>query len=29
VQALAFTLVLLACNFLGPEGVAPFIYFQF
>jgi D-alanyl-lipoteichoic acid acyltransferase DltB (MBOAT superfamily) len=29
VQALGFTLVLLACNFLGPEGVAPFIYFQF
>jgi hypothetical protein len=29
VQAIGFALVLLACNVLGPQGVAPFIYFQF
>jgi alginate O-acetyltransferase complex protein AlgI len=29
VQALGFALVLLICNVLGPQGVAPFIYFQF
>jgi len=29
VQAIGFALVLLACNILGPQGVAPFIYFQF
>ena len=29
VQALALTAALLAINVLGPQGVAPFIYFQF
>ena len=29
VQAAGFALVLLACDVLGPQGVAPFIYFQF
>ena len=29
VQAVVFALVLLVCNVLGPQGVAPFIYFQF
>jgi len=29
VQAVGFTLVLLAVDILGPQGVAPFIYFQF
>ncbi len=29
VQAIGFALVLLACDILGPQGVAPFIYFQF
>ncbi len=29
VQGIAFGIVLLACNILGPQGVAPFIYFRF
>ena len=29
VQALALAAALLGINVLGPEGVAPFIYFQF
>ena len=29
VQALALAPALLGINVLGPEGVAPFIYFQF
>jgi D-alanyl-lipoteichoic acid acyltransferase DltB (MBOAT superfamily) len=29
VQALGFAVVLIACNVLGPQGVAPFIYSQF
>ncbi len=28
-QGIGFALVLLACDVLGPQGVAPFIYFQF
>jgi len=29
VQGLAFGVLLLVCNVLGPQGVAPFIYFRF
>lgn len=29
VQGLGFSLVLLMCDVFGPQGVAPFIYFQF
>lgn len=29
VQGIGFALVLLACDVLGPQGVAPFLYFQF